>query len=368
MLSFCLLSFVGAEAAGEQASHINILVGESFEYSPAMMMMTGFTIESGAECINASASGSRIILKGIKAGEAKLKLSLHNKKTTTLFVHVKSRSFTQQAKPKPGDKPGTLVEPEDIDEEPGTPSGKPRTRQAHWKENYKYNPPDNHYIITTVWYKNHKMTQEDTDARIDNIFATQWIVYEEQAEDVYTSSWWVMNRYDYNTRLGYNGGLDPEDGKFKMYYGDGNEICPENVEDGRTHFKTFAPIFRDYISSIFTPTFMQKYRADQNIEEDIMVAGHSPDFMDNLDTYGFKQSYLKPYYRGIERVCDVDCWVFDFRGLNGYGIGYGCYWIDPKTGIEMQYKGEDGDGYTTIIYDLDYREWDVFGRPDLYWE
>ena len=354
-LTLCLLSFVGAEATRENATHINILVGETFEYSPAMMMMASFTIESGAECIQATTSGSQIILKGLKAGEAKLKLALCNKRATTLFVHVKSRSFTQGA--KPGEKPGTLVEPEDIDH-----SGK-----AHWKENYKFNPPTNHYLITTAAFKHHKMIMEITDARIDNIYATHYVEYEQKTEDVYSGKWWVMDMFDYNTRLGYNGGLDFEDNTFKMYYGDGNRICPENVEDGHTHFNTFAPIFTDYIATIFTPEFMQKHRADWNVEEDTMAAGNRPDFMDNLETYGFKQSYLKPYYRGMERICDVDCWVFDFRGLNGYGLGNGCYWIDPKTGIEMQYKSEDGDGYTTIIYDLDYREWDDFGRPDLFY-
>ena len=346
----CLLSFVDAKAAAQTATHVTVLVGETIEFmSPAGVLMTGFSIESGSEFVTVSKSEAILKIKGIKAGEAKLQMQLPKGKTMPLFIHVKQRSFAGMPQPTPQvGNPGTLVEPEDID--------KPESR---WKENYVFNPPVKNFLFSFMYFdENRKLTSEQTIARIEDLFIDHDVWrHQGKHED------WLVHKYNYSSRLATNGGLG-DDLNFHLFYDDGNKIAPENERSGRDYFYNYAPRFSDK-RSIITMDIVKKYgRAEEN-DDDYYEKGFYPGFMDDLRKYGFKQSYLNKFYRGMENMCGVNCWVFDFRSLKGFGFTKGCWWIDPATGLALQYVDDDGSSWEVTIYELNYTTWDSFGDPCL---
>ena len=356
----CLLSLTEANAASQTATHVNVVVGETIEFMPpAGLLMTSFSIESGSEFVTVSASGEKLKIKGIKVGEAKLQLQYPKGKTMPLFVHVKQRSFAGM--PQPTEKPqvgnpGTLVEPEDID--------KPDKPESRWMENYVFNPPVKNFLFSWTFFdEDGHVISENTIARVDDYFIEQDVVPKSKENDV-PHTIWSVHTYDYNSRLATNGDLG-DDQHFHMFYADGFEVIPENEDEGRRDFYDFAPRFSDKRSIITMEIVKKRGRAEETDDDYYEKLKLYPDFMDDLRKYSFKQSYLNKFYRGMENICGVNCWVFDFRKLKDFGFAEGCWWVDPATGIPMQHMSCDGRYWTTMIYDLNYTAWDSFGDPRL---
>ncbi len=80
-------------------------------------------------------------------------------------------------------------------------------------------------------------------------------------------------------------------------------------------------------------------------------------FMHYFRAYGFdkREGKMAEYFVGTERVCGVECWVFDSKGLNGIDQKY---WIDPSNGLCLKYLDkEDGDYAMVTEYNLNYTQW-----------
>jgi len=65
-------------------------------------------------------------------------------------------------------------------------------------------------------------------------------------------------------------------------------------------------------------------------------------------------------------MCGRKCRVFDFRGRNFYGFGGFCVWVDQETGLTLRQEAEGGGGFIVTRFDLDYHDWDIQIRPDLF--
>ncbi len=356
----CLLSFVDANAAAQTVAHTNVIVGETREIMPpGSLLMTGFSIESGSQFVTVSSAGEKLKIKGLKVGEAKVRLQYPKGKTQTMIIHVKQRSFANM--PQPTEKPqvgnpGTLVEPEDID--------KPDKPASRWKENYVFNPPVKNFLFWWMFFDDEgNVKSEHAIARIDDYFIEQDIIRKSKVNDI-PSTIWSLHTHNYQSRLSTNGGMG-DDLKFHMFYADGFEIIPENEEEGRRDFYDFAPRFSDKRSIITMDIVKKRGRAEETDDDTYEKMNFYPDFMDDLRKYGFKQSYLNKFYRGMENICGVNCWVFDFRRLKDNGFAEGCWWVDPATGIPMQHVSCDGSYWSTMIYELNYTAWDSFGDPRL---
>ncbi len=89
-------------------------------------------------------------------------------------------------------------------------------------------------------------------------------------------------------------------------------------------------------------------------------------FMRYFRMYGFDddEGKLNEYYVGTEKVCGVDCWVFDSKGLNAI---YEKYWIDPSNGVCLKYMDTEDGSYSVVTdYNLNYTEWTDNLAPSSY--
>ena len=64
---------------------------------------------------------------------------------------------------------------------------------------------------------------------------------------------------------------------------------------------------------------------------------------------------LSPYYKGMEKVLDVDCWVFLIEFPQDGAIRY---WVDPSNGCTLRRQVNDKAPYEVSVYNLSYQKWD----------
>ena len=321
-----------AALAAQPVSEIDLQVGQTMKFYPAGTHLKGFSVEEGAEYIQASQTGCQLTLKGLKAGDATLRLSLRAGKESRLLVHVKSVSF---------------IRPAGKTDQPETPQ---------WTGTYELRLPSNHYsIIYHSFNQDGSERMRESYSCIDNVFVEGECF---KSEDGYDGMEDIISLYDFDTKLGYSGGLMPN-GHYKMYYGDGNAIVPENIRDGQDWFDMYAPkSLAVALYGISPAEFGRDNHGDDDVEGGTI--------MQRIRMAGASQSQLKRFYRGEETVCGVKCWVFDFRGKNFYGYGGFCVWIDPATGLVLRHEAEEGGGFIVTRYDLNYQAWDIQIRPELY--
>ena len=331
-------------------SHINVLVGQTLSTYPTGHVLTTYTVESGGDCVQVSQSGSKFTFKGLKAGDAVLKLTASKEVSMTLYVHVRRHSYAEGPEvvvdPPTGGEPGTLVNPV-------------------WKGHYQQMKPSGNYNICVRHFNEHGQDlYRDTYACVANeqfyVFNCMYIGGTE-AGDHYALE---VHYYDYPKEIGYTGGMREEDDRAHLFYDDGFEIEPRWEHVGRNWFKTFAP--QPWTDALYIQAqFLFDFGRDvwkQGLDEDIYQPGS---VLQQLRQNGEKESLLSKFYRGDEEICGVKCWVFDFRKLKGKGCVEGCWWVDQDTGMVLQYIGDSGAGFTVTRFDLRYYRWDVFTRPDL---
>ncbi len=327
-LLFAFISVAGLSAATERVTEINVIVGESVRIHPAGMLLLGVSPEEGAEFADLSQEGYAVLIKGLKEGKASYKLSLRYGKTGKLLVNVVTRSFTRRAKK---------------DEEPEKPQ---------WAGGYELRIPENNFCISYSYFgSDGEEDKETTWARIDDTVIHSDYSYEE--------GWAAYSKYDYVENLGYSGGFN-SDMEFRYYLADGDAPDgPAGIEAGHNWFDEYAPQPAGTALYGEMPTWFGWDNQLRDYLEPGMV-------IQRMRQYGRKQSYLNRFYRGEEEVFGVKCWVFDMRGMGSYGVSDLCWWIDPATGLALKYLAEDGSGMIVKTYNLDYREWDVFARPELF--
>ena len=323
--------------SAQPVSEIDLLVGQTMKFYPAGTHLTGFSVEDGAEFVQVSQAATQLTLKGLKAGDATLRLSLRAGKESKLLVHVKSVSFVKPAAKPEGPQP----------EEPKTPE---------WTGTYELRMPAfNYSIIYHSFNEDGRERMRESYSCIDGVYVEGECF---ESEDGYAGMEDIISVFDFNKEQGYNGGLMP-DGHYRMYYGDGNAITPENIRDGQIWFEMYAPSsLGDALYGTDPAAFGRDNEGDDKVENGTI--------MQRIRMTGGNQSQLKRFYRGMETVCGRKCWVFDFRGKNFYGYGGFCVWVDPETGLVLRHESEEGGGFIVTRFDLDYNDWDILIRPDLF--
>ena len=330
------LAALSLAASAQPLSELDLLVDETFRFFPAGPLLTGFTIEEGEDYLEASRAGYLLTLKGLHAGDAKLRLDLRDGQTSTLIVHVikvRVRPIVKPDEPKP--------------EEPKAPE---------WTGTYQLRLPEDHYsIIYHSFNSDGKERMWESYSCIDGVFVKGESF---ESEDGYNGMEHIINMYDFNTSLGYSGGLKPN-GRYAMYYADGDQIAPENERYARSWFETYAPeTLAVALYGIDPADFGRDNQGDDKNENGTI--------MQRIRMTGGNQSQLKRFYKGTEIVCGRECWVFDFRGKNFFGYGSFCVWVDTETGLTLRHEAEEGGGFIVTRFDLDYRAWDIQIRPELF--
>ena len=319
--------------AAQPVSEIDLLVGQTFSYCAAGTHLVGFSVEDGQEFVQASQDGLKLTIKGLKSGDATIRLSLRGGQSSKLLVHVLLGS--------PARRPGKTEKPEDTPE---------------WTGRYELRLPQTNYsIIYHTFREDWRWDSMETYSCIGDMFVQSECI---ESEDGYNGMEDLISMFDFQTKLGYSGGLHP-DGYYVMYYGDGNEIVPENRHDGISHFESYAP--RSLAMALYgiePAGFGRDPGGDDTLQ--------SGTIMQRIRMTGGNQNHLKRYYRGDETVCGRTCWVFDFRGTNLFGYGGYVVWVDQETGLVLRQDAEEGGGFIVTRFDLDYHDWDIQIRPDLF--
>lgn len=336
MKKICLLWSILATAltlSAQPVSEIDLLVGQTLSYTAAGTHLTGFVVEEGEEFVQVSRDGLKLTLKGLKKGDATLLLSLRGGQSSTLLVHVLATSFSRPAgkTDKPGDTP-------------------------EWTGHYELRLPRTNYsIIVHSFREGWRWDIMETFSCIGETFVRSECF---ESEDGYNGMEDLISMFDFQTKLGCSGGMHPE-GNYVMYYGDGNEIVPENRKDGIWHFESYAP--RSLAMALYNID-PAGFGRDPG-EDDTLPSGT---IMQRIRMTGGSQHHLKRFYRGDETVCGRSCWVFDFRGSNLFGYGGYCIWVDQQTGLVLRQEAEEGGGFIVTRFDLNYTDWDIQIRPDLF--
>lgn len=322
-----------AAFAAEPLSEMDILVGQEQRLIPAGPLLTGFSVEEGEDFLEVNRAGFMLTMKGRRAGNTKLRLELRDGQSSTLLVHVKSVHI------RPILKPGE-TEPEKPD----------------WTGTYELRLPESNYsIIYHSFNEDGRERMWESYSCVGNVFVEGESF---ESEDGYDGMEHIINMYDFNTGLGYSGGLKPN-GRYAMYYADGDQIAPENETYARDWFKTYAPeTLADALYGIDPAAFGRDNNGDDDLENGTI--------MQRIRMTGGNQSQLKRYYKGEEIVCGRNCWVFDFRGKNFYGYGGYCVWVDTETGLVLRHEAEEGGGFLVTRFDLNYTDWDIQIRPELF--
>lgn len=319
--------------AAQPVSEIDLLVGQTLSYTAAGTHLTGFAVEDGQEFVQASRDGLKLTLKGLKKGDATLLLSLHGGQSSKLLVHVLPTSFSRPA--------GKTDKPED---------------QPEWTGHYELRLPQTNYsIIYHSFREDWRWDIMETYSCIGETFVQSECF---ESEDGYNGMEDLISMFDFRTKLGYSGGLHPE-GYYVMYYGDGNEIVPESRHDGISHFESYAPRSLEMALYGSEPA---GFGRDPGEDETLQ----SGTIMQRIRMIGGSQHHLKKFYRGDETVCGRTCWVFDIRGTNLFGYGGYVVWVDQETGLVLRQEAEGGGGFIVTRFDLDYHDWDIQIRPDLF--
>lgn len=334
-LAVMLVAGIAAFAA-EPLSEIDLMVGQELRLMPAGALLNGFAVEEGEEFLEVRQAGYMLILKGLRAGDTKIRLDLRAGQTSTLLVHVK------KLRVRPIIKPGE-TEPE----EPKAPE---------WTGTYELRLPESNYsIIYHSFNEDGRERMWESYSCVGNVFVEGESF---ESEDGYDGMEHIINMYDFNTGLGYSGGLKPN-GRYAMYYADGDQIAPENERYAREWFKTYAPQpLAEALYDIEPAAFGRDNHGDDKLENGTI--------MQRIRMTGGNQSQLKRYYRGEDTVLGRKCWVFDFIGKNFYGYGGFCVWVDIETGLVLRHEAEEGGGFIVTRFDLDYSDWDIQIRPELF--
>lgn len=154
---------------------------------------------------------------------------------------------------------------------------------------YRFNPPKDHFFITFTDPRNHC---RETWAKIGN---------EEAYNDGHgTDRWWSV-------KTGENWYFVPE---FQGW-----------TDDVKWEFEAFSD------NSFFPMNAFQR----------------------EVDTDGD----LSQYYIGMERVLDVNCWMF-FVEIEGNVVRY---WVDPSNGCTLKRQFNFEDPQEAVVYDLNYTKW-----------
>ncbi len=73
---------------------------------------------------------------------------------------------------------------------------------------------------------------------------------------------------------------------------------------------------------------------------------------------------LKQYYIGNEKICGVNCWIFDSKGINAT---YVKYWVDPSNGAVLKVAHYQADYIEELSeYNINYTEMDSKFYPSDY--
>ena len=323
--------------SAQPVSEIDLLVGQTQQLIPAGPLLTGFSVEEGENFLEVRQAGYMLIMKGLKAGDTKLRLDLRDGQASSLLVHVKSVSFVKPAAKPEGPQP----------EEPKTPE---------WTGTYELRMPAFNYSIIY-----HSFNQDGRERICESYSCIDGVFVEGESfesEDGYDGMEHIINVYDCNTELGYSGGLKPN-GRYAMYYADGDEIAPENERYAREWFKTYAP---NPLAEALYDSEPAAFGRDNNGDDKL----ENGTIMQRIRMTGGNQSQLKRFYRGEDTVLGRKCWVFDFFGKNFYGYGGFCVWVDPETGLVLRHESEEGGGFIVTRFDLDYNDWDILIRPELF--
>ena len=328
-----LLTVLGALAAsGAGERDITLAEGQTLKFFPARALMTGVTLESGADCVDLQRVGALVILRGLKAGEADARISLRGGESLPMHIHVLQNTFSHRKPAAAADKP-------------------------KWGGHYELRIPEDRFRVVYYDFDAGEADKLHYVARIGNeVYASSFYIDDEEGKPID-----VVELYDYDKRFGYSGGLDG-DGSYKLFYGEGNAISPENERDARDWFAEYAPdpattTMHGYCMPLLD--FGWVYQGDDDAFERGIV-------LQRMTQLGRPQSFLERFYQGKEKICGIDCWVFDFRGQGVYGLGDSCWWVDPATGLALQRIDADGAGFTVIDLDLDYGVWDSETRPDRF--
>ena len=96
-----LLAVLGAFAAsGAGERDVTLAEGQTLKFFPARALMTGATLESGADCVELQRVGALVILRGLKAGEATARIALRGGESLPMRIHVLQNTFSYH-KPAP---------------------------------------------------------------------------------------------------------------------------------------------------------------------------------------------------------------------------------------------------------------------------
>ena len=337
ILTIAVMLVAGIAAfAAEPLSEMDILVGQELRLMPAGPLLDGFAVEEGEDFLEVHRAGYMLTMKGLRAGDTKIRLDLRAGQTSTLLVHVK------KLRVRPIIKPG---EPEP--EQPQAPE---------WTGTYELRLPENHYsIIYHSFNSDGSERMRETYSCIDNVYVDSMCF---ESEDGYNGVEDIIRMFEYSRRLGYTGGLHPN-GHYVMHYADGDKIAPENEESAHVWFDTYAPQpLAEALYDIEPAGFGRDNHGDDKLLNGTI--------MQRIRMAGGDQSRLKRFYRGDEVVCGRDCWVFDIRGTNLFGYGGYVIWVDQQTGLVLRHEAEEGGGFIVTRFDLDYHDWDILIRPDLF--
>jgi len=321
-LFFVFSVFTAARAAERQVSEVTVVVGETLRYHPAGLLVTGVTAVEGDNFAEAEKEGFALLVKGKKEGIATFSISLKNREDLLLRVKVVHRSFAA----KPSDTPEKLK----------------------WPGTYELNVPENHYcVVYSNYSESRKEVNQYTCARIGDIV----VCLQNNIQDGY----WIGDKFVYDEHLGYNGGF--VDNHFIYTLGQGDDT----IEAGKDYFDEYAPTPES--NGLLSNAFELLYfgwdnKGNENYERGVV--------MQHLRQYNRQPSFLDRFYRGEEEVCGVKCWVFDMRGQSQYGMGDSCWWIDPQTGLALRRLDEDGSETLVTLFNLNYHEWDIIARPELF--
>lgn len=312
-------------AAG-RSSEMTVIAGQTVTVHPAGMLLEGVAAIDGEEFVKVKQVGKALEIKGEKEGLATLSLSLRYGQAMTYRVRVVTRSFMTRSE--------------------GKPEG------PEWTGRYELHIPQDNYCISYTYFN-------PGFAEVSEVIVARIAETVVKADCYYDEGGCAFNKFDYDAELGYNGGFNSED-VFMYFLGDGASLDdPAGLADGEAWFEEYAPQPASDALLVEAPLlFGWDNQGNDDLETGIV--------MQRMRQYGREQSYLKRFYRGEEEVLGIKCWVFDMRGQGSYGVGDLCWWIDPKTGIALKYMDERGGGMMVKTYDLDYHEWDVFARPELF--
>lgn len=184
----------------------------------------------------------------------------------------------------------------------GASGGGQKTKK--FSGNYEYKPPTNNYYVEAKDIKDEK--EITITARIDK----QFTLLEKDSDD-----------YEY------------------MYHA--------NEENKKIYTKYEGKWYIDSNSSY------DEYEENEEVIEPFNAMEEY--FMRYFRAYGYENEKLEEYYVGNEKVAEVDCWVFDSKGLNAV---YMKFWVNPSNGTVLKYLNTESEtGKEVTKMDLNYKKW-----------